>query len=97
MLGRLVLVLVLCLGLTGCGQDAPKAPIPKEKYELIWQEITQVMVKRKGTVTRKDQESILKKHSVTAADWQSCVDVYGMSDEIREAQRKAFESNAPTK
>ncbi|MBI4859763.1 MAG: hypothetical protein HY815_05805 [Candidatus Riflebacteria bacterium] len=81
----------------GCGEEDKKTSIAKDKYEQIWGEITAAMMKKKGMIVPRDQEAILKKHGIAQADWKTAIDVYGVSEEIREKQRKAMEGDLSKK
>lgn len=76
----------------GCGGEAEKNLIPKEKYDQIWTELTDLMAKKKGKQSLKDQDAILSKHSVNRDQWKASIDVYGISDEVMKRQRASLDA-----
>lgn len=98
---HLVVFAVLGLSVAGCGgEEENKNVLPKEKYDAVWRELTDAMAKKKGKVTLKDQEALLKKNNIDRAAWKVSIDKYGTPQEVLDKQREIMtggmkKSNGP--
>lgn len=87
-----IAVAILLTGIVGCGGDSGGNVIPKEKYDQIWAELTDLMIKKKGKQSLKDQDAVLKKYSVERDIWKASIDKYGISEDVMKRQREALDA-----